>query len=262
LKLFEKGDRVIVKNPHIQIPRSLLEQFSHGTDEGKKVYVLKLHDKRISEEKIKKLGIGDKGYYPPELEEHFSKIETIFGDVRKEIDRFGKKKSNSITITGKLRQTIFSFMDNMYERGDYFVTQYNAMSKVSKFIGALDKTEFITLRKEMGATRFFSDYLRNTYDCNVVQNRTIRGFVIPRNCFYIYKQFFLMPISPRTAILLMPIDEMSNYLFDDKLSYGFIDDPLGILYLNKHALFSEIELNNDFVAAEKQEDLIDLINFI
>ena len=92
----------------------------------------------------------------------------------------------------------------------------------------------------------------------ILVNKTDINFVVPRNCFYCVERNgnpnYVMPISPKAALLLLPIEQLQNYMGN----YGVIDKPEQILRLNRHALKYECLINGAFVAASSRSELEDL----
>lgn len=79
--------------------------------------------------------------------------------------------------------------------------------------------------------------------------------VVPRNCYYCVPRNqmpnFVVPISPKGALLLLPIEEVQK----NDGGCAVIDDPMQIELLNVFALKYEYMFNADFVASNCRKEL-------
>ena len=254
-----------IKNPHIQMPKSAMKPFSYKDGQLTKVYVLKLKDGCISTEEIKKFEVGFQGLYPKELEDYFANVvESDFGDVRLNVNKFAKKKIDEVIIDKKARDSVLSYLDNMFFRGEF---AYKASNKYSMFLR--NKTDFNLDIKNANVAGIFA---RGDWFVSIIINHSVKQFVAPRHCFYPYlfsgidrtdnnRLEIVMPISPLAAIIVMPMDVAKSILFDTNGNplIVFADEKL-VSNLNKAALAIEKQFNESdgFIIAKRADELNEL----
>ena len=95
---------------------------------------------------------------------------------------------------------------------------------------------------------------------NIIINKTEASFVIPRNCFYGKKStipeklHYILPITPKVAIILMPSEEIKEYETENGTrDYLYIDDENTVRAMNELALNIELVTNNRFIVGQRSE---------
>lgn len=238
-------------NCHVQIPKSILKNFAYkaGKD-GLVVDYLDFNDKKIKTEKIKKLDTIT-GYYSESFEKHLGeKFETPFGNISKKIKDFTINRISNLTLSKKETETVLEFFNNIFLRGQFALQKANEYSLTS-IIQPIGQEELIRSTKQ----NLFVGYWMN-----IIKNKTKIDFVIPRNCFYAKKSrisqklHYIFPITPRAAIILIPNEEIEDFMTGNgKIDYYHIDDESSIKVLNDFALEIEKGTNNQFIAGNKSE---------
>lgn len=241
-----------VKKPHIQLPKQILKSFSHKTRDGRKVYYLDLNKNVISEEKINVLGTAEVGFYSEAIESLLSEKENFFGLRANELKDFWKAKTKTLTLSVDMQKDIFRFFDMLYVRSKDFTRLYNQNSQVSMFLGNIARADVVAAYYSGRAPGVFEDVISSTHRISLLINKTNSNFVVPMNGYYFCSNDAVLPISPKITIILIQKD-------DERLKdadYGIITSEKTINTLNKCAYKTEKEMNDDFIVAQRDYDLL------
>lgn len=245
-------------NSHIQISKLLLKPFAHKTEEGLKVWYLNLENNTIAEEKINTLDT-ELGYYDEDVENLFAEAETAFGDIAKKFKEFESKKINP-TISPKEFDVISRFIQYALLRN----TQIAQALKEGSFFLDDNSTHSDVIRYcEVGEPAL----ILKGYKANVLVNKTDRTFVIPKNVLYEEKtngqEIYIMPIAPKVAIVMMPIDMFNGHIKNGILEHAETIDGNLIERLNSTAYRTEKETSNKFVVGLKEElEMLQKLNIL
>lgn len=246
-------DRVIM-NSHVQIPKSILKNFAYkaGKD-GWVVDYLDLNDNQIKTEKIGKLDTIE-NYYSEEFEKYLSdNIEGPFGEISKKIRNISSKKIDRPILTINEENVVLDFFEFALRRSNMLIDKMNKYSFKSPIT---EKTleEIILLSR--------GQYFKECY-ISIITNKTKIDFIIPRNCFYWFKSettnnyYYILPFTPKVAVILMPNEEKTIYSTKENLRQQFYVDEYKIRIMNMYALAVEQGINNQFIVGNKSE-LIEL----
>lgn len=244
-------------NSHVQISKCLLKPFSHKTEEGLKVWCLDLKSNQIREERINKLDTIY-AYYDEDVEKILENAETAFGDIARKIKDFESKKIN-ITISKNEIDIIFKFIDYVLLRNEQIA---NILREDSYFLENNSSHSEVIRYCEIGEP---IKILRG-YQPNILVNKTNTDFIIARNVLYIEKmkgrEIYLMPIAPKVAIILLPIELNNTYVKDGILEHAETTEVNLIQRLNNTAYYTEREASAKFIVGSKAElERIRLLNY-
>lgn len=260
----------IMVNSHIQVPKSLLKNFSKRIIEIKDnlpikkrcVYSLNLKSKNIDHVDIKELNT-ELGYYSDKIESQLSIIESEFGECVVAVIDFMNQNFNKTNKTFeiyKYEQTIKRFIlysiartkkikSTIQEKGEFYkeYPEYYTHSKI------VEKTEEV----------YNNLTLLDDYSLTVMYTENYQ-FVLPKYCWYggfIDKETIVLPFSPKYTFVLFPNKNISKYLSDGVL--GVITcDTEEVKVANRIALIHEQKADNEFIVAQDEQELRDLIPFI
>ena len=243
---------------HIQIPKTILKHFRDESDSEKKVWYLDVKTNQIGKKSASRLGTS-KGYYSKDGESYWSKtIEDPIGKLNQQVLAF---------CAGEVRTTVFHPEDmevvKRYIRAAMVRSEsaFAAMKTVIANPEKYTKQQLNDALSVIGMTVVGEITNELDFDkmvATILVNRTDRNFAVPRNCFYCVERAgypnFIMPISPKGALLLMPRIQLEKH----GGNYCVVDNSEQILRLNRHALKYESLLNGAFVAASCRSELEDL----
>ena len=234
---------------HIQIPKTILKHFQDELDSERKIWYLDIESNQICRKSAGLLGTS-KGYYSKDGEAYWSKtIENPIGKLNQQVLAFCSGELQSTTFHPNDMDVVKRYIQSAIVRSEStFAAMKTAISNPECYKGQQlhDALSIIgmTVVGEITDALDFDNMI-----ATILVNRTEQNFVVPRNCFYCVMRNsypnYIMPISPKGALLLLPGDQIHN----SSGNYGIIDDPEQIKILNKHALKYESILNGAFVAS-------------
>lgn len=240
-------------NSHVQIPAQILKKFRDESDPEKKVWYLDISSGRIYKTAASKLGTS-KGYYSMAGEDFWSRsLESPLGALNKKIRTFCESGTERVIVTSEDIDLVKRYIKAAAIRSDL---AYKAMREESITASMFSEQD------NHDALSFFGmningefDYWIEDLSLAIVVNKTNRYLVVPRNCYYCVPRNqmpnFVVPISPKGALLLLPIEEVQK----NDGGCAVIDDPMQIELLNVFALKYEYMFNADFVASNCRKEL-------
>lgn len=236
-------------NSHIQISNFLLKAFAHKTvKDGLKVWYLDLEDNKIKEEKISKLDT-EFGYYDKDVEDLLADAESAIGNIVRKFKDFERKKKN-ITISIKEMEIISRFIQYVLLRNSQIAQIFK---EASIFLDEKSTHSDVIRYCEVGKPAL----ILKGYKANILINKTNKSFVISKNVLYAERmnkqEIYLMPVSPKVAIVMMPIPMFNAYVKNEILEYAETIDENLIQRLNNTVYYTEKETSNKFVVGYKDE---------
>ena len=255
-------------NSHVQIPKTILEEFSFREIEFNKnnqpvpidfVYCLGLDCKAITKENIKTLNTIE-GYYSSEMETFLSIIEGQTGEIKKEAKRF---YNNNISQYNINQDMVKNFARFAFLRSKLTLNEANRPTNASYILNILGyntnkSQEDLLMHPEALQGAF------DNYDVTVFENHSKVDLVVPRNCIY-NSEFicgnvvWVMPFSPRLAFILVNKQDSCH---NEKGSVPNSGEDEFIRIMNRHALECEIKMNNCFIVAKREQELEELLPVI
>ena len=242
---------------HIQLPNGILKHFRDETDMEKKVWCLDLDSGQISRKATGRLGTA-KEYYSAEMELWLSaQIESPITALNKKIRRFAAGMEDSVSILPDDVRVAKSYIKAAWLRSNMAQWEFGESSYTAAVCSKQENHDDL-IYAGLCSKGPFDKYLADM-SMAVLINRTNAHFVVPRNCYYEILSHscatIVAPISPTAAILLLPRD----YPVFALGCYGTIDDAEDVRKANQAALKYEYCCNHDFVAADRETELKDLL---
>ena len=248
---------------HVQLHQGWMRNFKNDVKDGEQVYCLNtskytygddktiLKPFEIGSIKIKRLGASP-NYYVRDFEHYLDKNwESKFGELNKYILQEFKKNNDYIKLTDEQVEFIQKFMALNMGRSLFMKKE---MIKQAK-----NPLELIGMR-EILPSSIVAENLKLFENKNIqfLKNNTKIGFVLPSMSYYYvltkYQATPVIVLSDKLAIRFINKESPSV----DKLARCLvipIDDEENIKRYNYSALLTEINTNQHFVIAKKQEDL-------
>lgn len=240
---------------HIQIPNTVLKHFRDESDSEQKIWYLDISTKQINKKPSKRLGTA-KGYYSNDGEHYWSSIiETPIGRLNQQVLSFCAGDISTITITTDDMNTVKRYIQSAMVRSNLAL---EAMKSEMIYLDVFSEQQLHDAFSVIGMS--IVGKITNALDfdemvATILVNSTERNLVVPRNCFYCVIRDghpnYIMPISPKGALLLMP----KTQLWNPGHNYGVIETSEQVLLLNKHALKYECLLNGAFIASNSRSEL-------
>ena len=238
---------------HIQLPNLILQHFRDESTPDKKVWYLDICSGKILRKSAGRLGTS-KGYYSDNGEKFWSKnIESPLGELNARILAFCNGETETITIKKEDAILAKQYIKAAAVRSNLAYQSMMESSVTASLYSEQanhDALSFWGMRASPQFDQQFED-LAVTF----IANRTDRHLVVPRNCYYCVSRWnvrnFVAPISPRCAILLLPVEHL--HLVND--GYAVIEDSSQVDIMNVLALKYEYMFNADFVATDRPTEL-------
>ncbi len=256
-----------VVNSHIQIPKSLLAGFSQkekiqsekGVEKKDLIYRMNM-DLTIDRLDIQDCNV-EAFYFSDSTETILGKYEKDFGEIKKTVGQFQKKKQQDMQLTPQQQLQIIDFFCISYLRAPWFTNSVNEKSYFSTRFGLDSKDVLIEMFNEWSSTR---DLLFKGCKPNILINMTSENFIVTQSVLYPYlvngQDHYIIPVNEKCAITMVP--DISKYVIDGYLYYQKIENPEQVDTLNKYALDIEFGLNQKAVYAKRRADLEKYIPYI
>ncbi len=255
---------------HILLPASIINSFGHKekiiSENGKinkanYVYVLKYKKSEIEMTKVIDYG-SEEGYFNESIESVLSKkYETPFGDIRKHLIDFSKKKTETIVFTKEDFQVLKDYLKMLLYRSKYFYNLYCDNSLIGKYIRTTP-SDYVGLCLDTNVEPL-PDF--HKYSLTIVVAKGSRHFVNNFGGFSFinpYKpitneRMYFVPVSPSCGILFfIPKSDKE----DDKYVDLLIANSDEVLYFNKQIAITETIFEKDSLIAIEENELRELID--
>ena len=245
-------------NSHIQIPNCILKHFRSSSSNT--VYYLNLNDWRVHSCRSSSLGT-EFGYYSYEMEQYLNKeIEDPIAKLAIKVNSFAERKKDKIDITYEDEIAVKKYVTasmarskkclNSYFRNSYFAALAETRSNH-------DSIALISTQRNGGV-----DPLVQNREVHLIVNLSNRQFVVPRNCFYDFKDqecvLIMVPISPICVIALVPEEYPKEYIDGEVCRLHKITEAETVWEMNKQALHYEWVYNFSFIASARKQELNEL----
>lgn len=253
-------------NSHVQLSTFLIVNFSKKhlinnngyRNKNDMSWILDLKTKIITLDKPKKIGTVYR-YYDDKTENMLSSEETKFGEFINKIREWKKVG------------------------GDFHLSEYEMLLKTFSMLQFLRSSNLQKKLIERNITQnlkpsdIINAYINNPelfpveeymadYRINLLVNQSQSNFVLPKCCWFSVLEEdskhwqMIMPIDPKIAVILYHKDYESRYLLrEGKIGLSSIVTDEQVFGLNKYALNSEQNADNDFIVSISEKELRDLI---
>ena len=240
-------------NSHIQLPKSVLNQFK--SQDGK-VWYLDLVQNKIGLSPAKNLG-AENDYYSEVAEAVLNRlVETPLGKLRSTINNEIENDVGYITLVNDAEDTFKNYIIASIARSKMMLDVFRKRSITAIAASEQENHDdpvLLSLREGSGLREKYK-----TWEMGVIENETSLGFVVPRNCFFtagIFKSpHFITPLTPKLALALIDSNshpESKKYIH----TITYINDEDTIKQLNENALHQEYITNKCFVAGNERTEL-------
>jgi len=253
------------KNSHIQIPKSVLFEFSKKVsiinhlgkpEKPDMIFIMDLKG-NIYQENIKKVNTCF-GYYENIVEtELLAKAEKLFGDAKLKLINAAKGQRLNLNQIDIEAIELYCYLCLI--RSPEFVKE---VRKKSIFIDLLENSPQNTIMYTFFShPKFNVDFLKG-YNMYFVKNISNINFILPQLGIIGIKvtnmiNNYFIPITPKLAILL----SNDGGSFGKKNRFKIIDDK-NVDNLNKFAIYNEKKHNKCAIYAQEKSDLERYKNFL
>lgn len=251
----------MAKNSHVQLPRSVLQQFA---DPSGRVFYLNLETGHIGMTGPRKLGT-ELGYYSDAFEEYLSKeIESPFGSLAERVRNFIKPGTDTLVLPKEEETVLKRYVTAAMSRSKLAEEAFHQSSYTASFCTPQSNHDALvgfSIHHNGGVAELFEDHFMI-----ILENKTDVNFVIPRNCFYTLpsggKECIVVPLSPVCALCLCPVDYDEIVSTSKEHRLGHVSTAEEVWRMNVRALSYEYAFNKAFIASATKPELESLSVFL
>ena len=254
-------------NSHIQIPLSVIENFSYflktenngHINKEKFVFVLDVKSKLIKEIRAKDYG-AEHGYYSQDVEALLNEsYESPLGEIKKKIITYSKHKIDEITIDKKEFIALKNYLKMLFYRNKKMYEDFLKFSKLPQE-SRPNVSEYIEICHKKNI-----DPIENlkSYSLTLLTTDSTRKFVNSFSGLGLFSSkdvspnlLIFAPLCPEGGVLFFIPNTPNDIYMDPK-----IVDEKNVIEINKYICRTECELSKDSLISNCENELQELIKY-